>query len=136
MFTRKSSKNWPALAALSALIVMALGASSASYAEEHNDGARGQQAFRGGGPRGQVLDNRYNHGYYYPRAGTVVRTLPGGYRPYYYHGSPFYFSGGIWYAPGPYGFIVARPPVGLFINVLPPFYTTVWLGGVVPAVVT
>jgi hypothetical protein len=77
-----------------------------------------------------VLDNRYNHGYYYPRAGTVVRALPGGYRPYYYHGSPFYISGGIWYAPGPGGFIVARPPVGLFINVLPPFYTTVWFGGV------
>jgi hypothetical protein len=131
MFTRKSSSNWPALAALSALLVVALGATTASYAEEQRGEGGRQQAFRGGGaPRGQVLDNRYNHGYYYPRAGTVVRTLPGGYRPYYYHGSPFYFSGGIWYAPGPYGFIVARPPVGLFINVLPPFYTTVWLGGV------
>jgi hypothetical protein len=131
MFTRKSSKNWPALAALSALLAVALGVSTASYAEERNEGPRGgEQAFRGGAPRGQVLDNRYNHGYYYPRAGSVVRTLPGGYRPYYYHGSRFYFSGGIWYAPGPGGFIVARPPVGLFINVLPPFYTTVWFGGV------
>lgn len=77
-----------------------------------------------------MLDNRYNHGHYYPRSGVVVRDLPGGYRPYYYHGSRFYFSGGIWYAPGPYGFIVTNPPPGLFVNVLPPFYTTVWVGGV------
>jgi len=87
-------------------------------------------AQRGGAPRGQVFDNRYNHGRYYPPMGARVQDLPGGYRPYYYHGSQFYFSGGIWYAPGPGGFIVARPPVGLYINVLPPFYTTVWLGGV------
>jgi hypothetical protein len=80
--------------------------------------------------RGEVLDSRYNHGHYYPPRGAVVRELPGGYRPYYFRGSPFYFYGGIWYAPGPAGFVVTRPPVGLYISVLPPFYTTVWLGGV------
>ena len=32
--------------------------------------------------------------------------------------------------PGPTGSWSARPPVGLFIDVLPPFYTTVWFGGV------
>ncbi|MGH9523037.1 MAG: DUF6515 family protein, partial [Terriglobales bacterium] len=35
----------------------------------------------------------------------------------------------VWYAPGPGGFIVTRPPFGLFVNVLPPFYTTVWFAG-------
>ncbi len=80
--------------------------------------------------RGEVLDNRYNHGRYYPPRGMRVRDLPGGYRPYYFRGRPFYFNGGVWYAPGPGGFIVTRPPFGLFVNVLPPFYTTVWLGGV------
>jgi hypothetical protein len=123
----RDSKNWlglPALAALAVLAVLALGAAAASYAAGPNDGAREHA------DRGQVFDNRYNHGRYYPRSGAVVRTLPVGYRPYYYHGSPFYFYGGIWYAPGPYGFIVTRPPVGLFISVLPPFYTTVWFGGV------
>lgn len=123
-----------------ALAVLALGASAASLAAEpgrdagrsgggHQQAARGPGAYRGGG-RGEFLDNRYNHGHYYPRSGVVVRTLPGGYRPYYYRGSHYYFSGGIWYAPGPYGFIVTRPPVGLFVSVLPPFYSTVWLGGV------
>ena len=68
----------------------------------------------GAGPRGQFYDNRYNHGRYYPSRGAVFRELPAGYRPYFFHGSPFYFSAGIWYAPGPGGFMVVRPPVGLY----------------------
>jgi hypothetical protein len=122
----RNSKNWLGLSALALLLI---GAATASYAADRDDAAR-PQAARGGGPRGEVLDNRYNHGHYYPPAGAVVRGLPGGYRPYYYHGSRFYFSGGVWYAPGPYGFIVTRPPIGLFVTVLPPFYSTVWVGGI------
>jgi len=117
---------------------LGLGAGAASYAADerheaaHEQGGRAidRGVDRGHVGRGEVLDNRYNHGHYYPSRGTVVRTLPGGYRPYYYHGSRFYFSGGIWYAPGPYGFVVTAPPFGLFLTVLPPFYSTVWVGGV------
>src|SRR6204780_1116925 len=117
--TSTASKSWLALAALALLVIAA---SAASYAADPRDaGPRG---------RGEVLDKRYNHGHHYPPSGAVVRALPGGYRPYYYRGSRFYFSGGIWYAPGPYGFILTRPPAGLFLTVLPPFYTTVWFGGV------
>lgn len=89
--------------------------------------AAGRPAFDG---RGQVLDSRYNHGRYYPPAGTIRPSLPDGYRPYYRGGNRYYFSGGIWYAPRGPGFVVIRPPVGLFINVLPPYYSTVWFGGV------
>jgi hypothetical protein len=80
--------------------------------------------------RGQVLDARYNHGRYYAPVGTAARTLPPDYRPYYHHGSPYYFGGGVWYAPRGPGFVVVTPPVGLVISVLPPYYSTVWLGGV------
>jgi len=80
--------------------------------------------------RGQVLDARYNHGRYYPAAGTVRATLPEGYRPYYYGGNRYYFSGGIWYAPRGPGFVVVGPPFGLVISVLPPYYSTVWFGGI------
>jgi hypothetical protein len=121
----RHSNKWLGIAALALLV---LGAATASFAAGPDDAARA--GARGGGPRGEVLDGRYNHGHYYPPAGAVVRGLPGGYRPYYYHGSRFYFSGGVWYAPGPYGFVVTRPPVGLFVTVLPPFYTTVWFGGI------
>jgi hypothetical protein len=79
---------------------------------------------------GQALDARYNHGRYYAPVGTVARALPGEYRAYYHRGAPYYFSGGVWYAPRGPGFVVVTPPIGLSIAVLPPYYSTVWLGGV------
>jgi hypothetical protein len=87
----------------------------------------GRPAFDG---RGQVLDSRYNHGRYYPAVGAFRPDLPAGYRPYFHGADRFYFSGGIWYAPSGAGFIVVRPPVGLVIGVLPPYYSTVWFAGV------
>src|SRR6202021_2671103 len=80
--------------------------------------------------RGQVLDSRYNHGRYYPPAGTARATLPEGYRPYFHRGNRYFFSGGVWYAPRGPGFVVIAPPVGLVVGVLPPYYSTVWFGGV------
>jgi hypothetical protein len=112
---------------LVALCALGLMGAGATVAQEHARGTGGHFEHDG---RGQVLDNRFDHGHYYPARGSVVRELPAGYRPYAFHGSRYYFYGGIWYAPGPGGFIVARPPVGLFLTVLPPFYTTVWFGGV------
>jgi hypothetical protein len=89
--------------------------------------AAGRATFDG---RGQVLDERYNHGRYYPPIGAVRPALPEGYRPYYRGGNRYYFSGGIWYAPRGPGFVVVAPPPGLVISVLPPYYSTVWFGGV------
>lgn len=79
--------------------------------------------------RGQVLDQRYNHGHYYPPMGSVRSALPGDYRPYYRGGERFYFNAGVWYAPRGSGFVVVAPPPGLVISVLPPYYSTVWIGG-------
>ena len=125
------------------LAVTSVGASSA-VAEEHERGraearpenrgvARprgaeaGRPAFDG---RGQVLDQRYNHGRYYPPAGATFSSLPAGYRPYYRGRDRYYFNGGIWYAPRGTGFVVVRPPPGLVISVLPPYYATVWISGI------
>jgi hypothetical protein len=52
--------------------------------------------------------------------------LPEGYWPYFYGGHPYYFYAGVWYAPGPGGFVVVRPPVGVVLSVLPTEYSTVW----------
>ena len=49
--------------------------------------------------------------------------------PYYRGGERFYFNAGVWYAPRGPGFVVVRPPPGLVISVLPPYYSTVWFGG-------
>jgi hypothetical protein len=97
--------------------------------------ARAEEHFGhpGGRPidgHGHVLDNRYNHGHYYPAVGSSVRVLPDGYRPYFFGGRHYYFFGGVWYAPGPAGFLVVGAPIGLAISALPPYYSTVWIGGV------
>src|ERR1700761_7716011 len=79
-------------------------------------------------PRGQVFDGRYNHGRYYPAVGTIRPDLPVGYHPYFHGPDRFFFAGGVWYAPSGPGYVVVRPPAGLVIGVLPPYYSTVWVG--------
>jgi len=76
------------------------------------------------------LDARHNHNRYYPRTGVAVRVLPRAAYVTRYHGSPYYFHGGIWYRHAGPRYIVVRPPLGAFITVLPPFYSTVWFGGI------
>jgi hypothetical protein len=99
-------------------------------AEPGRPEGRGPAGRPGFDARGQQLDERHNHGRYYPPMGTVRPGLPEGYRPYYRGRDRFYFSGGVWYAPRGPGFVVVRPPRGLVISVLPPFYSTVWFGGI------
>jgi hypothetical protein len=127
------------IALLSGLILSWGVQMSAPAAADEHDRPRGEEARGRPGPRpeagrfdgrGQILDSRYNHGRYYPPRGTVLRTLPEGYRPYYRGGDRYYFSGGIWYAPRGPGFIVVSPPPGLVISALPPYYSTVWIGGI------
>jgi hypothetical protein len=127
--TTPNGRHWATWSGLALLATgLALGAASTGFADEPHHGP--ERAYARGPVHGEVLDNRYNHGHYYPAQGAVVRALPGGYRPYFFHGAHYYFSGGVWYAPGPGGFLVVGPPVGLFVATLPGFYTTVWLGGV------
>jgi uncharacterized protein DUF6515 len=134
-----------ALLSLSMLLFGAL-TMQAVAADEHGQPEHPQSKGPGPGPanrpapvyghapaydaHGQALDARYNHGRYYPPVGTVRPALPPEYRPYYHRGAPYYFSGGIWYAPRGPGFVVVTPPVGLVIGTLPPYYSTVWIGGV------
>lgn len=80
--------------------------------------------------RGYVFDNRYQHGHYYPQAGTRFHALPPGNIGINYRGVPYRYYGGSWYRPW-YGgrFIVVAPPIGIGIAVRPPYYTTVWFAG-------
>jgi hypothetical protein len=106
----------------SGLLLIGLLAASIGHAE-----SGGSAAARG---RSAVPDKRYEHGYYYPPHGSWVRTLPRGYRPYYYRGRPYYFHDGVWFEPRAGGFFIIRPPVGLQVSVPPPYFTPVWIGGV------
>ncbi len=82
-----------------------------------------------GGPR-QFRDTRYNLNRSYPAHGRVYRAVPHSHYRTVYRGHRYYYSVGVWYRPhGPY-FSVVFPPVGLFVPFLPPYYATVWVGGV------
>jgi hypothetical protein len=78
----------------------------------------------------QGWDTRYRHNRYYPARGHYVSSLPQRYHTVYHHRSPYYFSEGIWYRPFGGHFTIIAPPIGLVIPILPPFYSTLWVGGI------
>jgi hypothetical protein len=80
--------------------------------------------------RDYIFDKRHSHNRRYPKPGIRVRELPRGtrYTPYRRH--RYYYNGGVWYRPIRDGFTVVIPPPGLVVPVLPPFYTTIWVGGI------
>jgi hypothetical protein len=73
-------------------------------------------------------DARYGHNHYYPAPGYVVRGRPAG--AVAVGGGRYWYAGGVWYRPYGAGWVVIAPPVGVFVPVLPTYYTTVWFGGV------
>ena len=81
-----------------------------------------------GGPPPSHYDGRYGNNHYYATRGGYVRAVPGA--PYMVGGGRYYYSGGVWYAPRPGGFVVIGAPVGFLVPVLPPYYNTVWVAGV------
>jgi uncharacterized protein DUF6515 len=105
-----------------ALIVVVLASLAAAGAQA--------QPYRGGPPgRADHYDARYSHNHYYSNRGVYVGAVPGS--PYVVArgGGRYYYSGGVWYAPRGPGFVVVGAPLGVLVPVLPPFYTTVWVGG-------
>ncbi|HEY5759491.1 MAG TPA: DUF6515 family protein [Steroidobacter sp.] len=67
---------------------------------------------------------------HYPREGYEVRNLPRERHAIIAPGgSRYFYSRGVWYAPRGPSYVVVHAPIGLFVPVLPPFYTTVWFGG-------
>ena len=98
-------------------VALALGMGGTAAADNH--GHRGEMRY----------DGRYNHGRSYPTRGYVYGSLPRGYVNVHYHGSPYYYRGGIWYRPYGPRFMVVAPPIGIGVGFLPPYYTTVWFGG-------
>lgn len=87
--------------------------------------ADGRQSYHGG-----YMDSRYGHNHYYPARGHYVGALPRGYGGFNYGRDRYYFHGGAWYRPYGSRFLIVAPPVGLFIPFLPPYYSTIWVGGV------
>lgn len=121
MKTMNASLRTASLVGMAAAIWLTMNTSPA-YADPPHRGDRG-------GPRGHY-DTRYSHNHYYPSRGYVVGTLPTG-RIFVHdrYRRPFYYSAGVWYAPRGPRFIVVAPPIGVFVPVLPAYYSTIWVRG-------
>ena len=111
--------------ALMAATVLAL--AMPASADEHGRGG-GERA--GGDRGGQHYDARHQHNQYYPARGVAVAQPPhGAIAVNHWGGGRYWYNGGVWYAPHGPRWVVIGPPLGLFVPILPPFYTTVWFGG-------
>jgi uncharacterized protein DUF6515 len=106
--------------------VLALGAPGAVSAQQRG---HGDFAGRVGGAH-QHFDARFSHNhYYFDRGYTRHEAFSGGY-PIDFGRDHYWFDGGQWYRRGDFGCVVMGAPLGAFVSILPPFYTTVWVGGV------
>jgi hypothetical protein len=68
--------------------------------------------------------------YYYPPRGYVAPVLPRSVvvvRHRHYH---YWYGGGTWYRPYGARYVVVAPPLGVFVSVLPTYYSTLWYGGI------
>lgn len=120
--SRRRARFWVALGMAATL---ALGSASLAGANPPDGGSR----HGGPGPSGPHWGGP-GPGHGGPPPGAVVRRLPPDHGVYRHHGSRFYFGGGYWYRPHPRGYVVVRPPLGLFVAALPIGFMTVVLGGV------
>lgn len=96
----------------------------------HADGLHDRDGRHGRDSRGAVVfDTRYHHDRFYPSAGYVVGGLPLGSLSVGFNRGHYYYSSGVWFQPYGPRYVVVNPPMGLAVPVLPPQYSTVWVGG-------
>ncbi len=75
-------------------------------------------------------DDRYRHDRYYPNLGHIAPRIPDRRIRIVYRDRDYFYFGGIWYRPHGLEFEVIAPPIGIFVPVLPPYYTTIWIHGI------
>ena len=108
---------------LSRFLMIAWLVLSSSAMAQHGDRPRG-----GDGDRGRYLPPREM---YRPAPIDIDRRdrwppgVSGSFR-----GSRYFFDRGRWYADRGGGVVVVRPPIGLTLGMLPPYYSTLWVGGI------
>ena len=110
------------------LLAIALmpGASPAQSPPVHTGAAPAPHGAPMGAPPHAVFDGHYSHNQYYAPRGAYYPSVPGRPIP---AGGRYWYSGGVWYAPRGPGFVVVPAPIGVYVPVLPPYYTTLWIGG-------
>lgn len=130
----KSFRHKTAVRLMTLLVITLLAAlTSTAYADRddrdrHDRGARPEHKFV---PAPNVrVDRRYDHNRRYPNVGHIVPRLPERRHPIHYRNRDYFYFGGSWYLPSGPNFTVVVPPIGIVVPILPPFYTTLWVGGI------
>ncbi|MGH8260536.1 MAG: DUF6515 family protein [Steroidobacteraceae bacterium] len=126
-------KPIPALAAALCGILIAAAAHADRHDQRFDHGDHGARHFERAPQfdRGREhYDDRFHHDHVYVNRGVVVQALPRDRYEVVHGRSHYFFAGGMWYAPRGPSFVVVAPPIGVFVPVPPPFYTTIWFGGV------
>ena len=108
------------------LALLAFGAQAQTPEHGHYEG----HGNPGGAHPGEHYDARYSHNYYYPTHGAYVTTIPHSPVVITRPGGNYYYAGGVWYRPYGGRYVVITAPVGVFVPVLPAYYTTLWVAGV------
>jgi len=135
MHGQRQRFNW--LGAAGAAVLVANGSALSPHAVAHS-GAGGGGAGEFGTATHQHLDSRFSHNRYYYDRGYAVHTPPAGGvanligqngERYYFQGGNWYRWRGDWYRWWGGAWVVVDAPLGLFVPVLPPHYTTLWSGG-------
>ena len=121
----------------SAVLLISLVAlfSSTIYADKggygrHDKGGHPDHSRGASPPPGFRMDKRYDHNRYYPPPDYRVKVLPDRRHIIHFHNRDYFFISGVWYLSSGTGFVVVRPPLGVIVPILPPFYTTIWIGGI------
>lgn len=131
-------------AALLMLLAAGLSTAQAQPSRGHDrDGPRdGQRDGPRDGPRdvprdaghrpapGRWYDGAHGNNRYYPQPGWAVHTPPSHSRVVVWGGVNYRYLDSVWYAPGPRGYVVARPPYGVVIGDRPAFFTLVTIGAI------
>lgn len=76
------------------------------------------------------LDSRYKLNRSYPFHGNYIDRLPFRRPPIHFRNNDYFFQRGVWYRPSGPRFVIAAPPIGIIVPILPPFYATVWARGI------
>ena len=108
-----------------------------SSRQRHDSSHRGYDASRYRYAYARHDDRRprsYHHyparRYYYPPRGYVAPILPRNVVVVRHRHYNYWYGGGVWYRPYGTRYVVVAPPLGVYIPVLPSFYSTLWFGGV------
>lgn len=109
------------------LITMMTLLSSAAFADRDHRGNKSESNKQKKFSSNLRFDKRYSHNHAYPREGYTVKTLPRQRRPIHYKNRDYFYINGVWHLSSGVNFVVVRPPLGIIVPILPPFYTTIWV---------